>query len=165
MVANAAPVFVDKGHPIDGGRSFTDGKRVFGDGKTVEGFLLGILAGTTVSLIQYFFSRIIYQILLGVMLSVGALLGDLVGAFIKRRLGLPRGHPAPLLDQLDFVLGAYFICAVFNYVGGGNFVVFGDLLPSNVQLQVVLISLYLVPLLHLLTNVGAYFLHLKRTPW
>lgn len=165
MVANGAPVFIKDGHPIDRGSVFLDGKRVFGDGKTVEGFLFGVFAGCLVAFFEYLASRILYQLSIGMVLSVGALLGDLTGAFIKRRLGLPRGHPAPLLDQLDFVLGAYFLCGVFNYAGKKGFVVFGDLIPLGLQLQMVLVSLYFIPLLHLLTNIGAYLLGLKKTPW
>lgn len=165
MVANAAPVFVSRGHPIDRGRSLRDGNRVFGDGKTVEGFLVGLLAGTAISLVEHLFGAGLHQLLIGVMLSFGALLGDLVGAFIKRRLGIPRGHPAPLLDQLDFVLGAYFMSGLFNYATQKSFVVFGNSVSPSLQLQIVLVSLYIIPILHLLTNMGAYFLHLKNRPW
>src|SRR3972149_4153462 len=37
------------------------------------------------------------------ILALGALLGDLAGAFVKRRMGKPRGAKAPGLDQYDFV--------------------------------------------------------------
>lgn len=165
MAANGAPVLIGEGHPIDHGISLRDGKRIFGDGKTIEGFLFGTFSGIMVSIIEYFISGVIYQLFIGTVLSVGALLGDLVGAFIKRRLGMPRGHPAPLLDQLDFVLGAYFVSCVFNYALQRDFIVFGNLISPTLQLQIILVSLYLIPLIHLLTNIGAYLLHLKKTPW
>src|SRR5579875_109087 len=165
MVANGAPVLIRRGHPIDHGLNLHDGKRIFGDGKTIEGFLFGVFGGTLISFGEYTFNSTLSQLLIGILLSVGALVGDLVGAFIKRRLGLPRGYPAPLLDQLDFVLGAYFVSGVFNYVAQHDFPVFGDLVSPTIQLQIVLTSLYIIPLLHLATNIGAYFLHLKQTPW
>src|SRR5207245_9121927 len=40
------------------------------------------------------------------VLASGALLGDLTGAFLKRRMHKPRGAKAPVLDQYDFVVGA-----------------------------------------------------------
>jgi CDP-2,3-bis-(O-geranylgeranyl)-sn-glycerol synthase len=165
MVANGAPVLIKGGHPIDRGLNLIDGKRVLGDGKTIEGFLLGAMGGTIVGLTEYLFSHERYMIMLGAILSIGALLGDLFGAFIKRRLGLPRGHPAPLLDQLDFILGAYFLSTLFNYVVQSNLTVFGNLIPPLLQLQIVFISLYLIPIIHLGTNIGAYYLRLKQTPW
>ncbi|MEM0272519.1 MAG: CDP-2,3-bis-(O-geranylgeranyl)-sn-glycerol synthase [Thermoprotei archaeon] len=165
MVANGAPVLVKRGHPIDHGVNLRDGKRIFGDGKTVEGFLFGVFSGTVISYGEYVFNRHLSQLLIGVSLSIGALIGDLVGAFIKRRLGLPRGHPAPLLDQLDFVLGAYFVSGAFNYIVGNNFTVFGDMIPPLLQLQIVITSLYIIPLIHLAANIGAYILRLKQTPW
>src|SRR5439155_1236306 len=38
-----------------------------------------------------------------------AFLGDLVGAFVKRRMHLARGAKASGLDQYDFVVGALFL--------------------------------------------------------
>ena len=40
------------------------------------------------------------------ILAIGSLLGDLGGAFIKRRLGMERGAKAPILDQYNFIAGA-----------------------------------------------------------
>ncbi len=41
--------------------------------------------------------------LLGILLGLGAMLGDLGGSFIKRRFQLKRGALAPLLDQEEIV--------------------------------------------------------------
>ena len=41
-----------------------------------------------------------------VLIPLGALLGDLTGAFIKRRLGIQPGGLLPIVDQIDFVVGA-----------------------------------------------------------
>ncbi len=117
-VANATPVVAGKVFrrrtPIDLGRNFIDGKRLFGDGKTYEGFVTGLLAGFVIGELTYIIitravnmtSELPNPLAVFVM-CIAALLGDLLGAFIKRRLGLPpRGAPAPLLDQLDFLLAA-----------------------------------------------------------
>ena len=44
--------------------------------------------------------------LIGFLLGFGALLGDALGSFIKRRMGIGRGKPAPILDQIDFLIVA-----------------------------------------------------------
>ncbi len=84
-------------------------------------------------------------------MCVAALLGDLLGAFIKRRLGLPRGAPAPLLDQLDFLLAALLALWLIQ--------------PSVLRAIYVVIAVIITPPIHLATNTIAYLLGLKREPW
>ncbi|PSO05274.1 hypothetical protein B9Q13_02335 [Candidatus Marsarchaeota G2 archaeon ECH_B_SAG-G16] len=166
MVANATPVLIKKGHPLDSGKTLSDGFRLFGDGKTFEGFFAGSTAGIIISVLEAFLAtKRIETLVIDSSLSIGALLGDLAGAFIKRRLGFPRGSPSPLLDQLDFVLGGYFLSSLISVFLNGNFEVFGDLLPASLQLQIVTTSLYIIPIIHLLTNRIAYRLKLKGFPW
>jgi CDP-2,3-bis-(O-geranylgeranyl)-sn-glycerol synthase len=45
-------------------------------------------------------------ILFGFLLSLGALFGDLFGAFLKRRMGFAPGELLPVVDQIDFIIGA-----------------------------------------------------------
>ncbi|MDD5096827.1 MAG: CDP-archaeol synthase, partial [Candidatus ainarchaeum sp.] len=45
-IANAAPVLLGGGQPIDFGANFPDGRRILGDAKTVRGFVGGVAAGT-----------------------------------------------------------------------------------------------------------------------
>ncbi len=85
----------------------------------------------------------------GFLLSFGALIGDLIGSFIKRRLNLQRGQPAPVLDQLDFILGAL----IFSFI---------EFIPP---LEIIVIILVLTPLIHLTANIIGYKLKLKREPW
>jgi CDP-2,3-bis-(O-geranylgeranyl)-sn-glycerol synthase len=113
--ANAIPVILGGGPPMDFGRKFVDGKPILGSHKTFRGFLSGLFVGTLVGflqtlLFQHFLSeyngRFRYSVLLGFMLSLGALIGDLFESFIKRRLDLPPGSALPIADELDFVVGA-----------------------------------------------------------
>ncbi|MEM3856984.1 MAG: CDP-2,3-bis-(O-geranylgeranyl)-sn-glycerol synthase [Thermoprotei archaeon] len=164
LVANASPVLVGSGHPVDMGRTL-GGKRIFGDGKTFEGFLLGFAAGLFVAAFEATFWVPRTLLFVGAELSAGALLGDLAGAFVKRRLQLARGAPAPLLDQLDFLLGAYLLAGAINSLHYGELRVFANALPAQTQFTIVLTSLYLIPLLHLATNAGAFKLRLKPNPW
>ena len=154
-VANAAPVVVARAcrlrgelHPLDGGLVVWDGRRLFGENKTVEGFVGGLAGGSLASaLLELFKLHTVWE---GFVLSMGALLGDLLGAFIKRRLGLAPGAPAPLLDQLDFVFGSMALRSlVFGYVSWER----------------IAIVVAITPLLHLATNAVAYALGLKKHPW
>ena len=150
LVANGSPVFVKKGTPIDGGRHFKDGRRVLGDGKTWEGFALGIIFGWTIAYDMFLLFNCSLKVLIrGALAVVGALIGDMVASFIKRRIGLERGEPAPLLDQLDF------------YIGATAFMWLVDQPPLNVVLFGALLTL----VLHLSANYIAYVLGLKDVPW
>ncbi|MDR2707779.1 MAG: CDP-archaeol synthase, partial [Nitrososphaerota archaeon] len=89
--ANAMPVLVGGGTKIDFGKNFVDGKRLFGNNKTFRGFLFGWIIGLSVGLVEYYFvpSDILsLSVLFAVFAPFGALLGDLVAAFLKRRLDI-----------------------------------------------------------------------------
>ncbi|WP_054857280.1 CDP-2,3-bis-(O-geranylgeranyl)-sn-glycerol synthase [Vulcanisaeta sp. JCM 16159] len=161
-VANATPVIASKVFrrrtPIDLGRNFIDGRRLFGDGKTYEGFITGLLAGFVIGEFTYIMVTRAVNIaselpnsLAVFVMCIAALLGDLLGAFIKRRLGLPRGAPAPLLDQLDFLLAALLALWLVQ--------------PSALKVIYVVIAVLITPPIHLATNTIAYLLGLKREPW
>ncbi len=150
LVANGSPVFVKNGTPIDGGKYFKDGRRLLGDGKTWEGFALGIIFGWTIAYDLFILSNCSVKVLLrGALAVVGALVGDIVASFIKRRMGLARGEPALFLDQLDF------------YVGATLF-----MLPIQVPpLDVIIFGAVLTLVLHISANYIAYLLGLKDVPW
>jgi CDP-2,3-bis-(O-geranylgeranyl)-sn-glycerol synthase len=156
LAANGAPVAFSKIlkrvrlHPIDGGRYFVDGRRLLGDGKTIEGFSIGVFAGFLIALIEAVLVRSPSLVLAGVVSSVGAMLGDIAGSFIKRRIGIERGQPAPLLDQLDFYIGAVFFLWI---------------LGVRASWEVICILAGIVIVLHVSTNYLAYKLNLKNVPW
>ena len=147
--ANAVPVIFGGGRPIDGGKNFRDGRPILGPRKTFRGFFAGLAVGTLVGFLQGYFTRSLKATLLGFMLSLGALTGDLVESFIKRRLGHPPGASFPVADQLDFVLGALLFSMAF----------------SPPSLPVALTIVVVTPPIHLLTNFLAYLLGLKEEPW
>lgn len=136
---------------MDFGLKFIDGRRVFGDSKSWEGFLFGIALGTVVAGLQYVIHNESLLIFRGFVLSVGALIGDCIGAFVKRRLGIPPGKPAPLLDQLSFLIVAIAFTSALNL--------------CTLNTCQLFILVFLTPLLHVLTNVIAYLLGLKSVPW
>lgn len=145
--ANAAPVIFGGGFPIDGGKTFLDGKPIFGSHKTLRGFSSGLVVGTLVGFVQGTLFQ--HNLLLGFALSVGALAGDLLGSFCKRRLDLPPGSTLPIVDQLDFILGALLFSLPF----------------SPPSLPMVLIIVIITPPIHLLTNFLAYLLGVKKRLW
>ncbi|MBN1357981.1 CDP-2,3-bis-(O-geranylgeranyl)-sn-glycerol synthase [Candidatus Bathyarchaeota archaeon] len=145
--ANAAPVLAGGGLAMDFGKDFVDGKRVFGDNKTFRGFFFGFAVGIAVGLVEWMVFD--YPLLFSFFTPLGALLGDLTAAFLKRRLAIVPGGLFPVVDQVDFVVGAIVFALPLRMV--------------NWELAVA--SLILTPPIHLLTNFGAYKLKLKKNPW
>jgi CDP-2,3-bis-(O-geranylgeranyl)-sn-glycerol synthase len=145
--ANAAPVLAGGGLPLDFGKNFVDGRRVFGTNKTFRGFFFGLAIGILVGMVELFLFG--YPVLFVFLSPLGALVGDLTGAFLKRRLNIPPGGLLPVVDQVDFVIGAL----VFT-------------LPLQIiSLEVAIAMLIITPPIHLLTNFAAYKLKLKSNPW
>ena len=146
--ANAVPVVFGGGQPLDFGRTLKDSRPVFGSHKTFRGFSAGLVIGTLVGIAEsLIFNK--YSPLLGLVLSIGALLGDLTGAFIKRRLGLAPGALMPILDQIDFVLFALLFSILVA--------------PPTLNMALMIVALT-IPI-HLLTNFLAYLLRVKKKPW
>ena len=145
--ANAAPVLAGGGLPLDFGKNFLDGKRVFGKNKTFRGFFFGLAIGILVGLVEVAIFG--YPPFFAMLSPLGALLGDLTGAFLKRRLDIAPGGLLPIVDQVDFVVGAL----VFT-------------LPlCIVSFEVAVAMIIITPPIHLLTNYAAYKLKLKSNPW
>lgn len=147
--ANAIPVIAGGGVPIDFGRNFFDGRPIFGKNKTFRGFFVGLAVGTTAGLAESAVFN--YPIMFGLLLSLGALIGDLTGALLKRRLGIPPGGSLPIIDQIDFILGAILFSLPLS------------LYAFSWELAITV--LIITPPIHLLTNFAAYKLGLKDNPW
>jgi CDP-2,3-bis-(O-geranylgeranyl)-sn-glycerol synthase len=145
--ANAAPVLVGGGLPMDFGKNFVDDRRVFGKNKTFRGFFFGLSIGILVGLVEVFLFS--YPPLFILLPPSGALLGDLAGAFLKRRLDIPPGGLLPIVDQVDFVGGAILFSLPLGIV----------------SLELAVAMLIITPPIHLLTNYAAYKLKLKSNPW
>ena len=161
-VPNSSAVLFAGKTPLDLGRNFVDGKRVFGSGKTFRGIIGGTLSGIVVGLLLQLIKNSTH---IGVpsfdplsvipALSLGAMLGDLTKSFFKRRLGMDRGDPLPIVDQLDFVIGAWVLTYAF----------FSGWFTLNFTLPVIVVVLILSPLLHLGVNIIGFKLGKKKEPW
>jgi CDP-2,3-bis-(O-geranylgeranyl)-sn-glycerol synthase len=160
-LANMAPVLVGKrlaflAVPLDFGASLR-GARVFGDHKTWRGLVVGIASGAATFLLQ----KALYEAdsgrvlalfdygtlpaLTGAWLGFGAILGDAVKSFFKRRVGIPPGKPWIGPDEVDFYLGATAVAA---------FLVPLPLLPLLLSMPVVIAG-------HFVSNLVAWALGLK----
>jgi len=159
--ANASPVVLGGGAPVDFGRKLADGRRIFGNGKTWRGLIGGILVGTLAGIaLSLFLPSLPYSIyasgsdyvLAGFLASCGALFGDLLGSFVKRRTGMKPGRPYLLLDQLPFIL-----CALLFLLPFG-------LLPALTAFDWFAI-LVATLVLHAVTNWLAHKAGWKKVPW
>jgi len=180
-VSGSAAVLFKGKVPMDFGRSWR-GRRLLGDGKTWEGFIMGGLTGVFAGSMQqlyctymnqpsftafdllvvgtfdpaFFASMSLGALAVTACLSYGGLVGDLMKSFIKRRMGMERGTKSPLLmDQLDFVLGAWLV--TIPLFPGWFFRVFG--------IFNFIIILVMAPLLHRAVNIVGYRLGAKKEPW
>jgi CDP-2,3-bis-(O-geranylgeranyl)-sn-glycerol synthase len=143
-------VIAGGGSPMDFGKNFLDGKRVLGNNKTFRGFFFGWAIGIFVGLVEgIVFGFANYSLLFSILTPLGALVGDLTGAFLKRRLNIAPGGLLPVVDQVDFVVGA----------------VLFSLPLAIVYWELAVAVLIITPPIHLLTNFLAYKLKLKNNPW
>lgn len=159
------------GKPIDEGRTLKDERRIIGDGKTYRGFFSGIFFGVLAGSIQIWLNSRGFEILgiempafgpdllnalkVVTALACGSLFGDMFKSFFKRRMGMERGASLPLVDQLDFVIGAW----VFTYLAAPEWFV------SNFTPWIMITVLLISPLLHLTTNIIGYYAGIKKEPW
>ena len=117
-LCNIVPVLVCKwkflNYPVDFGLRLK-GSRVFGANKTFRGLFWGILLSwyLVYILVDTFSWDVSYS--LGLFIGIGILGGDLVGSFVKRRVGYKPGLSLVPLDQLDSVLGLSIVLLVYSY--------------------------------------------------
>lgn len=157
-ISNPMAVVFGGGKPIDLGMNWIDGKRIMGDGKTFRGLMAGTGCGIIAGLIQMFLTPLsfpAFTFTVIITMSFGALLGDMIKSFFKRRLGFPRGKEMPLVDQLDFVAGAW----ILTYLVDKNW------FTANFSPEIMIIVVILTPVLHRLTNILGFRLKLKKEPW
>lgn len=165
-LANMAPVimkwlpFLDA--PIDGGATYK-GQRVLGKGKTWRGLVFAVIFALVAIAVQKYLyvSNVFFQELslfdygrsdvwlLGILLGLGAIGGDALKSFFKRRRGIKSGGAWPPFDQLDFIIGGLLLGSIVYWPG----------------LEAVLIIAIISPFLHWLTNFISFKLGIKDVPW
>ncbi len=161
-IANPMAVVFGGGTPVDMGMKWQDGQRVLGDGKTIKGLVGGTASGIVSGLLQIYAAStfgipVVPTMTAVITLSFGALFGDLIKSFFKRRIGFVRGAELPLIDQLDFVAGAWLLTYIFDPVWFTKYFISSP--------WIILTVLVLTPILHRLTNIFGYNIKLKKEPW
>jgi len=167
-IANASALLLGGGLPIDFGKKWNDGNRILGNGKTWRGLFIGTFIGMTsgfgFSIISKFAFNIDFPIkindftgfplMIPILFSLcfGALMGDIIESFFKRRIGKKRGENWIPFDQLDFILGVLF----FSFIMSG-FLQFLNLTKenwflANFSLYHIIILLIFTPFIHLFAN-------------
>lgn len=153
-------------YPLDFGLKWR-GVRIFGQNKTWRGLFFGVAAAVLTGLLQQNYGAQANAFLadslkldstlnlpqmsmtLAFLIGFGAMSGDAVKSFFKRRMGIESGQPAPLLDQLDYIFGAFFFAWLVT--------------PINLE-YFALVIIITVPI-HLMANLIAWLLKLKNVPW
>jgi CDP-archaeol synthase len=116
MVANGAPVVVKSifvgaaARPLDFERRLGDGRPLLGKSKTIRGVIAAILCAAGVAPLLGLDWRV------GALTATGAMAGDLLSSFTKRRLGMQPSTRALGLDQIpESFFGALAAGAVLQY--------------------------------------------------
>ena len=174
-VANAtATLPKGRGPPMDFGRIWPgDGRRILGASKTWSGLLFGTLMGGLVALLQTYLwlhllqpydiavvpsfgSSLVDALPVVLLLSLGALLGDALGSFVKRRANRPSGERTLLLDQLPFVLLPITV---------GWFLFPSIFVTAFSSLEAILWLLFFTVVLHVFFNWIGFKAGWKKVPW
>jgi CDP-2,3-bis-(O-geranylgeranyl)-sn-glycerol synthase len=160
-----------RGPPMDFGRNWSDGRRILGPSKTWSGFLFGtfiavpivlleawliLLAPPNLQLVPHYASTVLGALPVAFLLTGGAMTGDALGSFIKRRLGYGSGARVLGLDQLPFVLVP---------IGLGLALYPSIFVPTFFSLQALLWVLLLTLGLHTLFNWIGFRIGTKKVPW
>lgn len=163
--ANMAPVAFKNvlkplAKPVDFGRKFM-GHDLFGSHKTWRGLFVATIAGTFIFWLQQIgypfslfrqlslFDYAAMPLLFGSALGLGAILGDLVKSFLKRRIGKKSGEMWFPVDQIDFPLGAMLLGTIF-------FIPVWQIWVAGILLSIAL---------SLLVNYSAFKLGVKDVPF
>jgi CDP-2,3-bis-(O-geranylgeranyl)-sn-glycerol synthase len=113
------------------------GKRILGDHKTVRGFLVAVIIGIISCSLEFFFYSNFFSIrelvpvdyyainpvILGALLGFGALTGDAVKSFFKRRVDIPPGVSWFPFDQIDYIIGGVAFSLFYIQLAFGDYVV------------------------------------------
>lgn len=164
-IANVTPIFAAHiplleqwNYPLD---CFirSNNTRIFGDHKTIRGVISGIILGTVTAVLLFSISINFRAFLpswyfasnpwsLGILLSFGALLGDAIKSFFKRRCNVEPGSTWIPFDQIDYILGGLLL---------------SSLIHTLTFLQYILVIILWVGI-HVLSTYAGYFLKLKNQP-
>lgn len=162
-LANMAPVLVPdlfglRNVRLDFGKSWKK-EPILGSHKTLHGLIVSVLLGGMTgwlllsaceSYAWNFCQNVPSGAKVGVILGFGAILGDAVKSFFKRRSNVKPGAKWFPWDQIDFVLGAFAMALIMKV---------------RVELATLAFLLIVTPIGHRAVNWIGYKLGLKKVPW
>lgn len=154
--ANAFPPLLRGKIPLDKGNRLNR-HRVLGEGKTLEGTFGGIFFGVFFGSVQIYFQPLLpaelglYQMTFPLifLLSFGAIAGDIVNSFFKRRFGIKRGERIPFINRLDFLASAL----LFAYI------------VARIRPEHIIILFLVTPVVHKVANLIGFALKIKKVPY
>jgi CDP-2,3-bis-(O-geranylgeranyl)-sn-glycerol synthase len=157
-ISNMSPVLANKipglNHwktPLDFGKRYK-GTRIFGDNKSLRGLVVGtVMGGVTAVVVSKLNANTVVTVpplTAGLLLGFGALMGDAIESFFKRRSGVKPGDSWFPFDQTDYILGG--LLAIYPFV------------PLPLWVIATILVVYFG--LHLVVAYLAYLLGLKDKP-
>jgi len=162
--ANMAPVIVRKhinflDYPVDFNRKMGR-NRIFGENKTWRGIFFGVIFGIIIAFVQSllqgipFFASVSFLdysnwLIIGILMGLGALVGDLAKSFFKRRLDIKPGKSFVPFDQIDFVIGSLLFVSIIK-------------VPT---IDLIMTSLIISFILHITVNHIAFYLKIRKEKW
>jgi CDP-2,3-bis-(O-geranylgeranyl)-sn-glycerol synthase len=151
------PIFGFLAYPVDANYKI-NGEPLFGKNKTWRGVIFATLTGVvyfwfqkslvdipwfaSISIINYKTTSLWFGFLMG----LGAIVGDLIKSFFKRRFKIPPGVSWFPFDQIDYVIGALAFLAPLYFPG------------FRFSLGLLLVGIGL----HLLSNVLGHVMKLRK---
>ncbi len=162
-LANMAPVLVPdwlklRNVRLDLGKNWSDGRPVLGNHKSLHGLIVSVLLGAATGLVlELACESYAWNFCIGVpsgwkvgaLLGLGAIVGDSVKSFFKRRFNHKPGQKWFPWDQIDFILGAFAFASM----------------KVRVDLTFLVFLVIVTPILHRITNWIGWKLGLKEVPW
>lgn len=161
--ANMAPVIFKRINflkfPMDFNKKIKN-KPILGKNKTFRGIFFGVVFAIIIAYLQFFlynnniFADILLVdysnwLLIGILMGFGAIFGDLVESFVKRRLNYNPGKSFVPWDQIDFVIGAL----IFIYP------------LVRIGLNKIIIILVISFVLHIIVNHSAFYIGMRKEKW
>ena len=164
FAANMAPVifrskFKFLAIPLDFGYVINK-KPLLGKNKTVRGLVMGLIFSVFFAFLQKLALRMPFfreisvldysgWLYIGFLLGFGAIAGDAIESFFKRRFGIHPGKPWIPFDQTDFVIGSLFCISFYQILG------------SRIYLTAIICSFFL----HIIVNHFAFYTGIRKEKW
>jgi CDP-2,3-bis-(O-geranylgeranyl)-sn-glycerol synthase len=120
---------------------FIVSKKWFGANRSYEAFFVAAIVGGVSGLFVSGFK-------IGLLLGIGVWVGSMASSFIKRRLKIKSGGRMPLIDQLDFILGATLMASFISF-----------------NLLAFTFAIIITPPVHRLGNIFLFKLGIKDVPY